>query len=63
MVLGKGVQFIRAKVCYQHGAAKGDDIALRQKTALNGGKIAMPANEQRVMLLASHQCLPVNICQ
>lgn len=63
MVLGKGVQLIRAKIRHQHRSAKGDDIALRQKSALNGRKIAMPADEQRIMLLASYQCLPVNVCQ
>ena len=63
MVLGKGVHFPGTEVSRQHRAAETNHITLRQQTTLNGRKIAVSTQQQRVLLLTGRQRLPVNVCQ
>ena len=63
MVLGECVHLLGAEVSRQHRAAEANHIPLRQQTTLDRRKIAVPAQQQRVVLLAVRQRLPVNIFQ
>ncbi len=63
MVHGERVQLRRAEVTGEHRAAKRDDVMQRQQTKLDGGEIAVAAYQQRILLLALRQPLPVNALQ
>ncbi|MNE68517.1 hypothetical protein D3C80_1641870 [compost metagenome] len=60
MRLRKGVQLRCTKVRCKHRAAKGDDVMPRQQTQLDDGEIAVPTNQQGIVLLASRQSVPVD---
>lgn len=63
MFHGERVQFRRAEVTGQHRAAKRDDVMQGQQPELDDGEIAVAADQQRILLLAQRQPLPVNALQ
>ncbi|KAI3492619.1 hypothetical protein L1887_42672 [Cichorium endivia] len=63
MFHGKRIQLRGAEVTGQHRTAEGDDVMQGQQPKLDDGEIAVAANQQRILLLAQRQPLPVNTLQ